>query len=113
MQMIEQWFFFAAIIVFVNFIIGLFQEYAPEALPPILRRKEMKTYMTTIIYDGPNGITSRAEEMQGNSLDRMEYAVLDELNKKKFISLGGGLLIPTNSIMQVTIKEVVLEKAGE
>lgn len=108
MQIAFEGFLFAAVgAVIINYIIGLFQEYRPEILPPILRKKviELKTFEMIIIYNGPFGMKTYKDSIEGNSIHRVEEAVLDELNKKKFISLNKGGIIPTNSIKFIEFKE--------
>lgn len=117
METLEALFFAAVAVLIVNYVVGVLQEYYPEALPTNLRKKEieMKDFLTRITYNSAWGIKTNSELMTANSLERMEYAVMDELNKKKFISLRGGLIIPTNAIVQVQIleKPEKPEEAGE
>ena len=64
----------------------------------------IKTYRMTIAY---KGVTNQTEmhysDISGDSLEQAERAVLDELNKKKFISLSAGQVIPTAAILYVQI----------
>lgn len=105
-------FYFVLILIVYDFITGLLRAYCPEALPPILRGKKEMLFETVVYYNGEFGITTHKEKMEGRSLYNIENAVSDELNKKKFITLGSGLIIPTRSIVAVKIKEVVEEAAG-
>ena len=65
----------------------------------------MNTYRMTIAYKGITQTDLHYSDIQGISLARAEMAVLDELNKKKFISLQEGHVIPTSAIMYVQIVE--------
>lgn len=114
MQIIETIVILALMFILADYMLYMLQEHSPESLPPMLRKKEgeikiMKTFETTIFYEGAFGIKTHKERMTANSLEKMEFVVLDELNKKKFISLGNGVLVPTNSIAEVQIKELVIE----
>lgn len=108
MNPLEATLYFILAIVIVNFCIGLIDAKFPEVMPPHVRKllgmvKPLK-FNVVVYYESVHGKATHASVIEARDIEQAEYYVTKEANEKKFISLGGGKVIPTKGIVEISVE---------